>query len=111
MFESLKFNCTYFNAFTDCYDRHVASISPVTNATSSGITGVVIVTYMRSGSSLTGDILQQSPDVFYVYEPLQAFNIFNTRSADATNLTFVNGTIRYYNVALLLLKTRIVRDL
>ncbi|XP_060567649.1 carbohydrate sulfotransferase 1-like isoform X2 [Ruditapes philippinarum] len=31
---------------------------------------ILIVTYMRSGSSLTGDILQQAKGSFYVYEPL-----------------------------------------
>ncbi|XP_041365172.1 carbohydrate sulfotransferase 1-like isoform X2 [Gigantopelta aegis] len=30
----------------------------------------LIVSYMRSGSTLTGDILQQHRDVFYVFEPL-----------------------------------------
>ncbi|KAL5019451.1 hypothetical protein ScPMuIL_002343 [Solemya velum] len=32
---------------------------------------VVIVTYMRSGSTLTGDILQQDPNSFYMYEPFR----------------------------------------
>lgn len=31
---------------------------------------VLIVAYMRSGSSLTGDILQHANGSFYVYEPL-----------------------------------------
>lgn len=31
---------------------------------------IVILTYMRSGSSLTGDILQQHPGSFYIFEPL-----------------------------------------
>jgi len=33
---------------------------------------VLILTYMRSGSTFTADILQQAPDVFYVYEPFKA---------------------------------------
>ncbi|XP_067687183.1 carbohydrate sulfotransferase 3-like [Haliotis asinina] len=33
-------------------------------------TKVVLLAYMRSGSSLTGDVVQQSPDVFYMFEPL-----------------------------------------
>lgn len=36
----------------------------------SNSTQILIVAYIRSGSSLTGDILQQDPDSFYVYEPL-----------------------------------------
>ena len=31
---------------------------------------VIILTYMRSGSSFTGDVFNHHPDVFYVYEPL-----------------------------------------
>lgn len=31
---------------------------------------IIILTYMRSGSSLTGDILQQHPSSFYIFEPL-----------------------------------------
>ncbi|XP_035825707.1 carbohydrate sulfotransferase 1 [Aplysia californica] len=31
---------------------------------------VIVHSYMRSGSTLCGDILQASPDVFYIYEPL-----------------------------------------
>ncbi|XP_060596820.1 carbohydrate sulfotransferase 1-like isoform X2 [Ruditapes philippinarum] len=31
---------------------------------------VVVVAYMRSGSTLTGNLIQQNPDTFYVFEPL-----------------------------------------
>lgn len=52
---------------------------------------VVILTYMRSGSSLTGNILQESPEVFYVYEPLwyigKAYNGKVSRK-----LTFVDNS-------------------
>ena len=33
---------------------------------------LVVVAYMRTGSSMTGRILQASPDVFYWYEPLHS---------------------------------------
>ena len=32
---------------------------------------VVLLTYMRSGSTVTGEIFRNSPDVFYFYEPLR----------------------------------------
>ncbi|WAR23524.1 hypothetical protein MAR_037193 [Mya arenaria] len=32
---------------------------------------VLLLTYMRTGSSLTGEILQQLPGAFYVFEPLR----------------------------------------
>ncbi|XP_005103643.1 carbohydrate sulfotransferase 6 [Aplysia californica] len=31
---------------------------------------VIVMSYMRSGSTFTGDLFQFSPDVFYFYEPL-----------------------------------------
>jgi hypothetical protein len=36
------------------------------NPPSSHPTPIVILTYMRSGSSLVGDVLQQNKDVFYL---------------------------------------------
>ncbi|XP_046559233.1 carbohydrate sulfotransferase 3-like [Haliotis rubra] len=33
-------------------------------------TNLLIVTYMRSGSSLTGNLFEMDPNVFYVFEPL-----------------------------------------
>ena len=54
---------------------------------------VIILTYMRSGSSLLGDIIQHSPGAFYLYEPLHSLGRVYTHFQ--TNLTFVNGTVRY----------------
>lgn len=34
---------------------------------------ILLLTYLRSGSTFTADVIQQSPDVFYLYEPLKAF--------------------------------------
>ena len=48
---------------------------------------------MRSGSSLTGDILQHSPDAFYVFEPLHAYSKTIERALPI-NLTYVNGSTR-----------------
>ena len=31
---------------------------------------IMILTYKRSGSTFLGDLFDQSPDVFYVFEPL-----------------------------------------
>ena len=35
---------------------------------------IILTSYMRSGSTLTGELLQSSPDVFYFYEPLLYHN-------------------------------------
>ena len=52
-------------------------------------TPVIILTYMRSGSSLTGEIMQQHPDAFYVFEPLRMLTI---TFRDKLPLQFLNGT-------------------
>ena len=51
---------------------------------------ILILTYMRSGSSLTGDIMQQSPESYYHFEPLYALN-----EADVNyTVNYVNGSNR-----------------
>ncbi|KAL4225910.1 Carbohydrate sulfotransferase 1 [Mactra antiquata] len=64
----------------------------ITPANNTETTAVILLTYMRSGSSLTGDILQKSPDTFYIFEPL--------RSADFANRE--KKTVRYINGSYLL---------
>lgn len=49
----------------------------------------MLLTYMRSGSSLTGDILQQPEDAFYVFEPLK--NAHHIHRAEGS-IRFINGT-------------------
>ncbi|KAL4225447.1 hypothetical protein ACF0H5_016137 [Mactra antiquata] len=51
---------------------------------------VLLLTYMRSGSSLTGDILQHSPGAFYVYEPLHSLG---NRNPSKFTIKFANGTL------------------
>ncbi|XP_055860558.1 carbohydrate sulfotransferase 3-like isoform X2 [Biomphalaria glabrata] len=53
---------------------------------------LIIMTYMRSGSTLTGDIIQQSQDVFYMYEPLWNIERVLTNKSGNGTLTFLNGT-------------------
>ncbi|XP_050407755.2 carbohydrate sulfotransferase 1 isoform X1 [Patella vulgata] len=48
---------------------------------------VMILTYMRSGSSFTGDVLQRHPHAFYVFEPL--ISIYHDRY-----ILYLNGTRR-----------------
>ncbi|XP_060582543.1 carbohydrate sulfotransferase 3-like isoform X2 [Ruditapes philippinarum] len=57
-------------------------------------TGVVILTYMRSGSSVTGDILQQNNNVFYVFEPLR---ILQDLIKHEKPVQWFNGTISVMN--------------
>ncbi|XP_046558332.1 carbohydrate sulfotransferase 1-like [Haliotis rubra] len=48
---------------------------------------VVLLTYMRSGSTFTGDVIQNNPDVFYVFEPLHSIERFRKGKM---NLMFLN---------------------
>ncbi|KAL3885826.1 hypothetical protein ACJMK2_025860 [Sinanodonta woodiana] len=54
-------------------------------------TGVIVQTHFRSGSSLTGDILQQHPDSFYIYEPLRSLFMFIPMGKD---MIYPDGRIR-----------------
>lgn len=67
------------------------NLSAVMNASEDvqNFTAVIILTYMRSGSSLTGEIMQQHPDSFYVYEPLR---MLQTAQKNRAPLTYLNGT-------------------
>ncbi|KAH3890833.1 carbohydrate sulfotransferase 5-like [Dreissena polymorpha] len=52
---------------------------------------VIIISYMRSGSTLTGDIMQHFPGTFYVFEPFHAMEI---RTKQNKHLVYLNGTKR-----------------
>ncbi|XP_060067731.1 carbohydrate sulfotransferase 5-like [Ylistrum balloti] len=54
---------------------------------------VILLTYMRSGSSFLGSVLQTNPDVYYLFEPLHAIQMA-VRSQET--FTFLNGTSRKY---------------
>lgn len=62
------------------YDFLIYQDCPLLNhrASDPDPTLILVLTYLRSGSTLTGDILQQSPKSFYMYEPLRSYksNIF-----------------------------------
>nr|XP_034301083.1 carbohydrate sulfotransferase 1 [Crassostrea gigas] len=54
---------------------------------------VVILTYMRSGSSFFGEVLQASDDVFYLFEPLRTIQ-FHFRKSNT--FYYLNGNNRSY---------------
>ncbi|KAK6165539.1 hypothetical protein SNE40_022450 [Patella caerulea] len=53
---------------------------------------VIVASYMRSGSSITGKILEQNQDTFYVFEPLLAIQILRKYYVPAM---FMDGPIRF----------------
>ncbi|KAJ8302910.1 hypothetical protein KUTeg_019306 [Tegillarca granosa] len=61
----------------------------VTNATSRA--KILILTYMRSGSTLTGDIMQQDPQSFYLFEP---FRLIAHGIRDGKEFSYLNGQKR-----------------
>ncbi|XP_033744706.1 carbohydrate sulfotransferase 5-like [Pecten maximus] len=71
-------------------------VHPGTVTTKAQQSMVLVVAYMRSGSSFLGDILQQHDSSFYVYEPLKdaVDSIDNNRT-----IAFLNGTERYIHTA------------
>lgn len=65
--------------------------SPTSN---SEIRPIIILSTFRSGSTLTGDILQQAQDSFYLYEPLNPLNYLMYGVQNTTRLQLVNGSTR-----------------
>ncbi|XP_048768417.1 carbohydrate sulfotransferase 3-like isoform X2 [Ostrea edulis] len=57
---------------------------------------IIILSTFRTGSSLTGDILQRAEDSFYLYEPLNPLNYLLSRNV--TRLQLVNGSVRSIGV-------------
>jgi len=68
----------------------------------SGVSSVVVLTYMRSGSSLTGDILQHTNDTFYVFEPYRS--LYTTLKSKP--IQYLNGTVRLVEVTCIATLTR-----
>ncbi|KAK0043309.1 carbohydrate sulfotransferase 5, partial [Biomphalaria pfeifferi] len=74
----------YLNITSMSYIRHItetrcrnktepswsSSLEPKQYKQVSPRTKVIVLSYMRSGSTFCGDLVQAHPDVFYVYEPL-----------------------------------------
>ncbi|CAL1536211.1 unnamed protein product [Lymnaea stagnalis] len=53
---------------------------------------LIILTYMRSGSTLTGDLYQQNGGVFYMYEPLWYTEMLWEGKAKTKNVHFLDGS-------------------
>ena len=57
---------------TDTRRSFVSSTSEVTANSTKPRLNVILLTHMRCGSSVVGNIFNLHPDVFYIYEPLRA---------------------------------------
>lgn len=53
---------------------------------------VIILGYFRTGSTLVGEMLQQNPETFYMFEPL--FTLYERNMVNGTAVQYVNGTRR-----------------
>ncbi|KAJ8316428.1 hypothetical protein KUTeg_006442 [Tegillarca granosa] len=60
----------------------------------SGPSHIIILTYMRSGSTFIGDVLQEDPGVFYLFEPLR---ILQFMMRDNESIVYLNGNLRNYS--------------
>ncbi|XP_066302192.1 carbohydrate sulfotransferase 3-like [Branchiostoma lanceolatum] len=67
-----------------------------TSARNSPRTAILIFTQMRSGSSFLGELFNQHPDVFYVYEPLWALKNYPNKThnvSDAEQIRLLQGVL------------------
>ncbi|XP_046572022.1 carbohydrate sulfotransferase 1-like [Haliotis rubra] len=62
--------CLWMSLVNNTLQHHHPQSVKVKDRTMTQPRKVLILSYMRSGSTLTADIVQQQPDVFYVFEPL-----------------------------------------
>ena len=53
------------------YGLQIANIITVEPLLVRNSSNIIILTYMRSGSTLLGELFRNHPDVFYFYEPLR----------------------------------------
>ncbi|KAK7092537.1 hypothetical protein V1264_008268 [Littorina saxatilis] len=63
----------------------VNGVHNVNNASKAEV-NLILLTYVRSGSSFTGDLLNHHPEVFYVYEPLYPVKWYFSRGEPASFL-------------------------
>ncbi|CAC5364139.1 CHST1 [Mytilus coruscus] len=80
---------------TNEFQKHSSNISSILKkSNNSNQTLVLLVTYLRSGSTFTADLIQQASDMFYIYEPLKPYvkgqHYFTMDSVCHT----INGTCR-----------------
>ncbi|OWF55710.1 Carbohydrate sulfotransferase 3 [Mizuhopecten yessoensis] len=73
---------------------NLSSLPRPQNQTNEDPTHVLVVTYMRSGSTLIGDILQHYDNSTYAFEPLR---YIEEDVKNASSVTFLNGTKRLYD--------------
>jgi hypothetical protein len=88
-------NNQYNNKYNNWYSNR---IYPKKNNISikSTVPRVLILTYFRSGSSFMGDLLQQNPNSFYLFEPFRymsnGIRMHSNRSEEAINI--INNMFR-----------------
>ena len=59
-----------------------------TNNTNSNPKKVVLLAYYRGGSSMLGELMNQNPEVFYVFEPLRGVHrwLYGNTGVNTTNM-------------------------
>jgi hypothetical protein len=94
-----EYNQNRNNQYNNRYNnRYSNRIYPKTNNISikSTVPRVLVLTYFRSGSSFLGDLLQQNPNSFYLFEPFQylssGIRMYSNRSEEVINI--INNIFR-----------------
>jgi len=53
---------------------------------------ILVVAYLRTGSTFTASLFTHQPNSFYVFEPL---HMLHDKSSKGEKINFLNGTVRY----------------
>ncbi|ESO87741.1 hypothetical protein LOTGIDRAFT_166330 [Lottia gigantea] len=80
--------CTY-SILNDFWNNNAESLKEFGWVSRKPQKKILIVAYMRSGSTFTGSIIQSHPDVFYIFEPLHALHRYKINSKRYRSTTFL----------------------
>ena len=64
------------------------------NQENANTTFILLVTYLRSGSTFTADLIQQASNIFYLYEPLKPYIRGQHHFTMDSVCNIINGTCR-----------------
>ncbi|XP_021351459.1 carbohydrate sulfotransferase 1-like [Mizuhopecten yessoensis] len=107
MLESRKMSSTTKNSAARKLLRDDVSRKQTTIAPEAGPIPILLVTYMRSGSSFVGDLLKAYPKTFYAFEPLHILQVDVRKQRP---IRYFDGTMRSRN-NFLELSVDTIRDL
>lgn len=64
-------NVTFRNPYSGLYDKYKYDFGNIRHTANDSALHVIVMAQFRTGSTITGEILNQNPTLFYLFEPLR----------------------------------------